>query len=150
MIGRVWIHEAAHRLHARHHRADEDRRHHSKPREPFRPPALQQERDAERHGGECVAAVVDQVREQRHASRQREHHRLRRRGDAEHRERDAHRTQPLARALDRVVHEPVAMPMPIRMGVPVGVFMLDMRATHDPDDGTQPGLGPHRRHTQAW
>src|SRR2546429_106728 len=80
----------------------------------------------------------------------REPHRLRRRGDAEHRERDAHRTQPLARALDRVVHEPVAMPMPIRMGVPVGVFMLDMRATHDLADGTQPCLGRHHRHTQAW
>ena len=45
-------------------RRDEDRRDNGKPRVSFSPARTQQERDAEWHRGQCIAAVVNQVGEQ--------------------------------------------------------------------------------------
>ena len=68
-----------------------------------------QEGGAERHRGERVADVVDQVGEQRDRAAEDEDDDLRRRRDAEDQQADEDRAEPLARAFDRGVDQPVAV-----------------------------------------
>ena len=80
------------------------------------PRAAHEERDAERHCGQRVAGVVDEVGEQRDAAAGDEDDRLERCSDPEHTEADRHRTHAGAAADDRSVDEPVAVSMVVRHG----------------------------------
>ena len=80
------------------------------------PRAAHEERDAERHRGQRVAGVVDEVGEQRDAAAGDEDDRLQDRGDTQHTEADRHRTHTGATADDRSIDEPVAVSMVVRHG----------------------------------
>ena len=79
---------------------------------PRRRPAGQPERDPERDRRRRVGEVVDRVREQRHAPRQRDDHHLEQRGHQQTDERPLERPQPPARGGDRRIDEPVRMACP--------------------------------------
>jgi hypothetical protein len=60
---------------------------------------------------------VDQVGQQRHAAGQNEDQRLRGRGDTEYEEREQDGSHALARALDRVVDQPMRVTVGVGGGV---------------------------------
>ena len=109
---RTRVDQAADRLEARDERGDEDRRDDGQPRVALRPPRAQRECDPERDGGERVPAVVNEIRQQRHAPRYGKHGRLDDRCRRQHRKRQRDRSHPRAGALDRVVDETVAVTVP--------------------------------------
>ena len=90
---------------------DEDRGDHEQAGAALGALGSQQECDAERDGGQRVAEVVDEVREQRDGARQREHDGLRDRREAEDAQRQQHRAHAVARALDGLVHQAVRVAM---------------------------------------
>ena len=75
------------------------------------------ERRAERDRGESVAGVVDQVGEQRDAAGGDVDRGLEQRGGAEHGQAAADRREAVARAGDSGVHEPVAVGVPVLVGI---------------------------------
>ena len=111
MRGRSRVEGALDGLDAGHTGADEDRRHDCEARPSLRELGAQGERNPQRDGGEGIAEVVDQVREQRNAAAREEHGRLSHRCEAEYRKRKRDRMDACARALDALVYEPVGMPV---------------------------------------
>ncbi len=121
---RLRMDEAPDRLVERDTGGDEDGQHDGEPRELLAADAAQEERDSERHRGQRVAEVVDQIREQRDRVRQQEDEQLRDGGEAEDEQAERDGLDAFARADDRAVHEPV------RVAVPVVVPVLVVVAAH--------------------
>ncbi len=71
------VNETGDRCVERHARRDEDRQHDEQPGNLLDPKAAQKERDRERHGGQRITEVVDQISEQRDRSRQQKDQKLR-------------------------------------------------------------------------
>ena len=103
------VDEAADGLVERDAGGDEDRQHDGVARQPLAAGGTEEERDAERDGGQGVARVVDQVREQRDRARDREDRRLHERCDRKDAEADRDRAHSGARADDRRVDEAVGV-----------------------------------------
>ena len=109
-------------LHPGDARADEDGRHDRQARAPLGQRGAQRKRDAQRHGCQGVAEVVDQISQQRDAAAGDEHDRLGDRGEPENRERQRDGADAVVGALDAVVDEPVGVPMGSVVGVlPAGI-----------------------------
>ena len=83
-----------------------------------------QERDREGDRRERVAAVVDQVGEERNRTGQQEHDGLEDRGDAENREADGDRTYAGARSDDRTVDGTVGVRVPVIVILIVVVIVI--------------------------
>ena len=111
MVERLRVDQAADRLHERDAGAEEDRRDDEVAGRLLASRAAEEERDPERHGGERVAEVVDQVGEERDAVARDEDDDLRKRRDEEHDEGDRDRADARTGADDRRVDQPVAVPM---------------------------------------
>ena len=105
--------EPAHGFEGRDAGRHEDREHHCVSGPPFAALAPRQEHDREGNRGERVAAVVDQVGEQRNRTGQQEHDGLEDRGDAEDREADGDRTYAGTRSDDRTVDGTVGVRVPV-------------------------------------
>ena len=107
------VDRGAHRLDPRDAGADEDREDHEEARAPLGGDGAQQERDPQRDRGERVAGVVDQVGQQRDAPGAHEDQQLREGGHEQDREARADDPQPVARARDRAVDQPMAVPVAV-------------------------------------
>ncbi len=106
-------------------RGDEDRRDHGISRPTFASLAAKDEGDAERDRGQCVADVVDEVREQCDGVGHDEHESLERSGCGEDRQAPRDRLDARPRANDRRVDESVRMSVivVVIVVVMVGVFV---------------------------
>jgi hypothetical protein len=114
VAGRARMDESADRLHAGDAGGDEDGGDDEQAREALGARRPQGEGNRQRDRGGGVAEVVDEVGEQGDAVGGNEDEGLGDRGRAEHAERERHRADALARALDARVDEPV------RVGMRVG------------------------------
>lgn len=115
--------EAQDRLVRGHARGDEDGCHNSKAGEALGAWGAQRERNAERDRGQGVAAVVDQVSEQRQAAGEGEHERLHRGGAGENAQRERDGPDALAGALDALVNKPMRMTVRVLVVIVMRVLM---------------------------
>jgi hypothetical protein len=112
VVERLGVDQTLDRLHERDAGAEEDRRHDEVAGGGFAPRAPEEERDPERHRGQRVAEVVDQVREQGDAVAGDEYRGLHECREQEHAEGDRDRLDAFARPDDRRVDETVAVAVP--------------------------------------
>ena len=120
----LWMDEPGHGFVGRDAGRYEDREHHGISGPPFAALAPRQERDRERNRGERVAAVVDQVGEERNRTGQQEHDSLEDRGDAEDREADGDRVYAGVRSDDRTVDGTVRVRVPMALPVLVVIVIV--------------------------
>lgn len=113
-VGQVLrVDETLHRLVERDAGGDENRKHDRETGEPLAADAAQQEGDAQRHRRQCVAEVVNQVREQGDGMREREDRDLRARSDREDQQAERDGLDPCTGTEQRAVDEPVRVPVPV-------------------------------------
>ncbi len=110
---------------------DEDRQHDRQAGDLLTADAAEEEGDPERDRGQCVAEVVDQVREQRDRAGEREDRKLDPGRDPEHSEADRDCLHTLARADDRAVNQAMRVAVTV-VGVVaiVGGVLCDRLDTH--------------------
>ena len=114
VVGRERVDDPVDRESARDHGAREDRQHDEEPAARSARGERSRNARAERHGGQRVAGVVDEVGEQRDAAGGDVDRGLGGGGRREERERHEDDAQPGAGAGDRGVDEAVAMAVPVR------------------------------------
>jgi hypothetical protein len=105
MIECLRMHEAVQCFGDRDRGRSQDHRHDGETRPTFSASTAEHERDAERDCRERVAAVVDQIRQQRDRTRQHKHHRLESSGGGKHRKADRDGPDPFPRTNDRSVDQ---------------------------------------------
>jgi len=117
----------------------------AKPRDLLGSKRTKEERDPDRHRGERVPDVVDQVGEQRHRARQNESPGLHERRGAQDSEADRDRLEPGARAQDGTVYETVRAPVLAVMVMPVlmvvGATLDRLRALNEPEMPVRASVG---------
>ena len=109
VVERLRVDQTLDRLHECEARAEEDRRHDEVAGCLLAPLAPEEERDPERHRGQCVAEVVDEIRQQGDAVARHEQSDLHERREQEHGEGDRDRSDACPRPDDRRIDETVAV-----------------------------------------
>jgi hypothetical protein len=128
-----------------HARGDEDREHHREPGDLLRPKRAKEERDPDRHRGERVADVMDQIGQQRNRARQDEDHGLHERRGAQDSEAERDGLEARARAHDGTVYK--AMQVPVLAMVVMLVLMLAgaglerLRPLNEPEMSVRASVG---------
>lgn len=116
--------EALHRLVEGDAGRHEDCRHDRKPGEPLATHAPQEEGDSERDGGERVAEVVNQIRQEGNRVREREDDDLHPSRHAKDQQAERDRLDPGAGAEDRTIDEAVRVVMAVRVVVIVVIMAV--------------------------
>jgi hypothetical protein len=118
------MNEASDRLDKRDSRRHSDRQHDEQAGDLLAPCAAQEEGDTKWHGGECVAEVMDHVREQRDRPGNNEDEQLHDRRDPENSKRDRDRLQAFAGAQDRAVDQAVRMTVIESLAIAIVIAMV--------------------------
>ena len=111
MVQVLRMDQAQNRLDERDRRRDSDREHNEEAGDLLSASAAQEEGDPQRYRGQCVAEVVNHVREQRNRAGTDKDKQLRNRGSPKNSERDRNRLHTFMRAEDRAIDQPVRVAM---------------------------------------